>query len=309
MTKRINLEEQRQPFPMDGTPDSGSGGFEILCITAGNGNGWEFPADVLRAAVPLFDGVQCFIDHLPLDSVDGHSVRDAAGMITEPVFDESVQGIRAHLIPFGPSADLLRETCNEILNMDGMESKIGFSADLGFNCEGNVVTEIVKIYSVDLVVAAQSLLLGSSENAIPVENTLTGQKIALSYDVDRNFNGAFDDADDKVHYDFRYAVLVSDSTFSCGNLFASVMKDHGVLILGERSGGGTCAIQNMATADGFMYRISSGRMRLINEAGEALEEGIAPDVDLVSADSSGKKDFRAFCDIDRMSEEIAAWYD
>lgn len=152
MTKRINLEEQRQPFPMDGTPDSGSGGFEILCITAGNGNGWEFPADVLRAAVPLFDGVQCFIDHLPMDSVDGHSVRDAAGMITEPVFDESVQGIRAHLIPFGPSADLLRETCNEILNMDGMESKIGFSADLGFNCEGNVVTEIVKIYSVDLVV-------------------------------------------------------------------------------------------------------------------------------------------------------------
>ena len=134
--------------------------------------------------------------------------------------------------------------------------------------------------SVDLVVAAQSLLLGSSENAIPVENTLTGQKIALSYDVDRNFNGAFDDADDKVHYDFRYAVLVSDSTFSCGNLFASVMKDHGVLILGERSGGGTCAIQNMATADGFMYRISSGRMRLINEAGEALEEGIAPDVEV-----------------------------
>ena len=163
--------------------------------------------------------------------------------------------------------------------------------------------------SVDLVVAAQSLLLGSSENAIPVENTLTGQKIALSYDVDRNFNGAFDDADDKVHYDFRYAVLVSDSTFSCGNFFASVMKDHGVLILGEKSGGGTCAIQNMATADGFMYRISSGRMRLINESGEALEEGIAPDVDLVSADSSGKKDFRAFCDIDRMSEEIAAWYD
>ncbi len=152
MPIRVNLEEQRQPFPMDGTPDSGSGGFEILCITAGIGNGWEFSPEVLRAAVPLFDGVQCFIDHLPMDSADGHSVRDAAGMITEPVFDETVQGIRAHLIPFGPSADLLRETCNEILGMGGSETKIGFSADLGFNCEGNVVTEIVKIYSVDLVV-------------------------------------------------------------------------------------------------------------------------------------------------------------
>ena len=149
---RVTLEEQRQPFPMEGTPDAGSGGFEILCITAGVGNGWEFSPEVLRAAVPLFDGVQCFIDHLPLDSVDGHSVRDVAGLISEPVFDETAQGIRAKLTPFGPSADLLRETCQEVLAQEGTDTKIGFSADLGFNCEGSVVTEIVKIYSVDLVV-------------------------------------------------------------------------------------------------------------------------------------------------------------
>ncbi|MBQ4514530.1 MAG: hypothetical protein II969_16175 [Anaerolineaceae bacterium] len=149
---RISLEEQRQPFPMEGTPDAGSGGFEILCITAGVGNGWEFSADVLRAAVSLFDGVQCFIDHLPLESIDGHSVRDVAGLISDPVFDEETQGIKAHLTPFGPSAELLKETCQEVLAQEGTDTKIGFSADLGFNCEGSVVTEIVKIYSVDLVV-------------------------------------------------------------------------------------------------------------------------------------------------------------
>ena len=149
---RASLEEQRQPFPMEGTPDAGSGGFEILCITAGIGNGWEFSADVLRAAVPLFDGVQCFIDHLPLDSADGHSVRDVAGLISDPVFDEEAQGIKARLTPFGPSAELLRETCQEVLAQEGTDTKIGFSADLGFNCDGSVVTEIVKIYSVDLVV-------------------------------------------------------------------------------------------------------------------------------------------------------------
>lgn len=149
---RCHLEEQRQPFPMEGTPDAGSGGFEILCITAGTGNGWNFSADVLRAATPLFDGVQCFIDHLPLDSMDGHSVRDVAGLITDPVYDEAAMGIKARLTPFGPSADLLRETCNEVLAMGGTDTKIGFSADLGFNCEGNDVTEIIKIYSCDLVV-------------------------------------------------------------------------------------------------------------------------------------------------------------
>lgn len=145
-------EEQRQPFPMEGTPDVQSGGFEILCITAGEGNGWIFTPEVLRAAVPLFDSVQCFIDHLPLDSTDGHSVRDVAGLISEPVFDETCQGIKAKLTPFGPSAELLQEMCSEILSHGDTETRIGFSADLGFNCEGNVVTEILKIYSVDLVV-------------------------------------------------------------------------------------------------------------------------------------------------------------
>ena len=128
-TEKINSsqtalsEEQRQPFPMEGTPDGTSGGFEILCITAGTGNGWEFSPEVLREAVPLFDGVQCFIDHLPLDSEDGHSVRDVAGLISEPVFDETAQGIRAKLTPFGPSADLLRETCQEVLAQEGTDTR------------------------------------------------------------------------------------------------------------------------------------------------------------------------------------------
>ena len=149
---RNKFDEERQSFPMEGTPDAGGGGFEIVCITAGTGNGWEFSADVLRAAVPLFDGVQCFIDHIPMDSVDGHSVRDCAGLISNPVFDEELQGITAKLTPFGPSGDLLKETLAEILAAEGTDTKIGFSADLAFNCEGNVVTEIVKIFSVDLVV-------------------------------------------------------------------------------------------------------------------------------------------------------------
>lgn len=152
MKERNKFEEQRQAFPMVGTPDAGSGGFEILCITAGEGNGWYFSPDVLRAAVPLFDGQQCFIDHLPLDTADGHSVRDVAGLITDPVFDETAEGIRARLIPFGPSGDLLKEVCSQVLSMEGIETKIGFSADLGFNSEGNTVTEIVRVFSVDLVV-------------------------------------------------------------------------------------------------------------------------------------------------------------
>ena len=162
--------------------------------------------------------------------------------------------------------------------------------------------------SVDLTVAMESLLLGSEENGIPAENTFTGQRMDIRYDVDRNFNGEFDPADKDVRYDYRYAVLVSDSTFSCGSLFASLMRDHGVLLLGEPSGGGTCAVQNMATADGFIYRISSGRMRLVNEAGRLLEDGVPVDVNLVQTDSSGKKDYREFYNMERIGQEIEEYY-
>ena len=149
---RNKFDDQRQSFPMEGTPDAGGNGFEIVCMTAGTGNGWEFSADVLRAAVPLFDGVQCFVDHLPMYSEDGHSVRDVAGLLSNATFDEGLQGIVAKLTPFGPSAELLKATLAEILAVEGVDTKIGFSADLAFNCEGSVVTDIVKIFSVDLVV-------------------------------------------------------------------------------------------------------------------------------------------------------------
>lgn len=36
-------------------------GVEIIAITAGNGNGWEFPVDVLRASLPLWQGVECLL--------------------------------------------------------------------------------------------------------------------------------------------------------------------------------------------------------------------------------------------------------
>lgn len=144
-------EDRRVSLAMEGSP-SQNGEFEIVCITAGEGNGWIFPAETLIAAVPLFDGVQCFIDHAPFDSWEGHSVRDLAGLISKPVWDENLRGIRAQLRPFGPGSEILTETVNEILAMEGVQTKVGFSADLGFQAENDKVTQITKIYSCDLVI-------------------------------------------------------------------------------------------------------------------------------------------------------------
>ena len=130
--------------------------------------------------------------------------------------------------------------------------------------------------SADVVVAMTSLILGKSY--ISQENTLTGQHAMVEYEVDRNFNGVFDEADADVHYDLNFAVLTSGMSFSCGNLFPSILKDGGVPVMGATSGGGACAIQAMCTADGFCFQISSFRARLSTLDGKNIDAGITPDL-------------------------------
>ena len=130
--------------------------------------------------------------------------------------------------------------------------------------------------SADIVMAMTSLILDQSY--ISMDNSLTGQKSFVAYEVDRNFDGVFDEADKDVHYDLNFAVLTSGMSFSCGNLFPSILKTAGVPVMGTTSGGGACAIQAMCTADGFCFQISSFRARLNTLGGENIDSGVTPDL-------------------------------
>jgi len=123
------------------------GEFEILAITAGEGNGWKFSADVLKRSLGLWEGAQTFIDHHWF----GHSVHDLAGVCSAPTWEEEAQGIKLTLRPVGPSAPVLVELGKQML-ADGKKPKIGFSADLVFTASGKNVKNILRIFSVDLVV-------------------------------------------------------------------------------------------------------------------------------------------------------------
>ena len=91
-----------------------AGRFEVLAITAGMGNGWEFPAAVLQESLSLWDGVECFVDH----SLRSRSVRDLAGIFQAPAWDEERQGIKATLNATGPSGKLVHELGKQILKED-----------------------------------------------------------------------------------------------------------------------------------------------------------------------------------------------
>ena len=143
-------------------------------------------------------------------------------------------------------------------------------------------------------------------------NTLTGQWEKEHFDVDRNLDGAFDEKDDLVDYsDLHIAVLTSCSSFSCSNLLPSVLADAGVMVMGERSGGGSCAVQKCVFADGVGWQMSTWRGKLINDTGHEIDDGVP--VDLLERTGSkktesGLPDYIGFYDIDLLSEVMNEYY-
>jgi len=121
------------------------GDFEIVAITAGIGNGWNFTPDAIKNSARLWEGAHCFIDH----SWFNHSLRDLAGVCSTPQWDDALQGIRLTLKANGPSGELLKQIGRELLA--DCTARVGFSADISFTASKDDVVEIVKVHSLDLV--------------------------------------------------------------------------------------------------------------------------------------------------------------
>jgi hypothetical protein len=140
------IQEIHQVFEVTGSPQPG-GSFEILAITAGTGNGWEFPEACLSASLALWDKVECFIDH----EWTGHALHDLAGICHSPNWDSQAKGVRLQLKALGPSGPLLVELGTQMLAEDEPHPHVGFSADVIFTSEGKKVKSILRVLSVDLV--------------------------------------------------------------------------------------------------------------------------------------------------------------
>ena len=116
------------------------------------------------------------------------------------------------------------------------------------------------------------------DNVFRGYNVLTGQDEYAVLHSDKNLDGVFDEKDDEVKYDFNYAVLTTRASFSCGNLMPVLMQDHGAVLLGEPSGGGTCAIQISTLTNGGEYMMSSWLWALRDAKGESVEGGCKTDL-------------------------------
>lgn len=128
-------------------------GFDILAINAGEakGHGITFGRDVLMQAVPMYDSLPVFIDHAGLGNPP--SVRNLAGTLQTPSWNEQEQGIQAKLKASGPAADVL------LALREAAKTDTAIMKAVGFSCVVNVqlnktgaVTKIVRVKSVDVVI-------------------------------------------------------------------------------------------------------------------------------------------------------------
>ena len=121
-----------------------------------------------------------------------------------------------------------------------------------------------------------------------------------SYDVDRNLDGKFDEKDKDVKINLNVGVVASNYSFSCANMFPAMMKDYGIALIGQQSGGGSCCVLFNPSAEGFGYRYSTHHARQNNLKGENIDEGILPDYKLENLDE--------FFDIDKVGKLIEQFY-
>ena len=149
-------------------------------------------------------------------------------------------------------------------------------------------------------------------------NELSQQRFRIYFDVDRNLDGVFDEKDRDVSYDFNYAALISNSSFSCGNLFPFLVREAGGMLIGERTAGGHCSIQKAALSEGFDIQISGYKFKLTDDIGSDLEAGAAPDVEIpvgvkaVTDEFTGEErqepDYSAYGDIEDICRQVSEWY-
>jgi hypothetical protein len=134
-------------------------GYAVTLMRAGDTlHGWRFPAEVLRAAVPRFEGASCFVDHAGWFQ-QAASLGDLVAVISEVEWSETEGGLTERLrLSNTPAGDWMAALIDQII--EDRESglpvpNVGLSADMlaGYYVEGEtrVATEIRSVYSVDAV--------------------------------------------------------------------------------------------------------------------------------------------------------------
>lgn len=111
--------------------------------------------------------------------------------------------------------------------------------------------------------------------------SVDGSISKFCYKVDVNGDGAYDDNDHIYANKFKYFILQSEFSFSCGSFFPAACKsfNFATIIGSDRSGGGACAVGYGSDVFGTTYRISAPltTMMVENEKFITNDRGVKAD--------------------------------
>ena len=132
--------------------------------------------------------------------------------------------------------------------------------------------------SVNTAVFLTGWLLGECD--FSTSNPITGANYTVVYQTDADLDGYITANDTLDGCGLELYLLVSGYSFSCGNLVPALCKESGkVTLLGQTTGGGTCATVSSLTADGTAYSYS-GNTRFCtvkNGTYYSIDRGVEPD--------------------------------
>ena len=140
-----------------------------------------------------------------------------------------------------------------------------------------------------------------------LRSSMTGNVFEEEYTLDLDLDGKFDDADKNVCYDFNFAVLTSQVSFSCGNLTPCIAQQDGILVLGETSGGGCCMVTKNYFADSENFSLSNVKTLLRQDLTD-VDSGAKVVYDLTKKATDGSTDYSGLYDFDKLEECINEFY-
>lgn len=211
-------------------------------------------------------GVQIIGDTVYV-TFDEFQCADGRDYYTDPLTEEEKKAILSDYPSSGVDTFGLIHFANEIIQPDGRIRNV--VVDLSCNTGGSLDAEIF----------AACWLLGGANTQI--KSGITGCQASTYYVADVNFDKKVDDGD--TVNDCRIFCIVSDITFSCGNLLASTLEESGkATLIGSKTGGGSCAVYLTSSASGTLFKTSS-MFRFSAEKNGAfknIDDGVLPDYKL-----------------------------
>lgn len=148
---------------------------------------------------------------------------------------------------------------------------------------------------------------GSNEFENYSENVTTKNIKKIKVELDLNLDESIDEKDKEVSYDMNFGVLSSGLSFSSGNLLPVLAKEYGIAVIGEKSGGGACAVQKLYFADShFIFMSSNNKFFVLS--GADVDLGAPVDHELVKTNEDGTKDYSEMYGIERLGEILEDYY-